>query len=288
MKAVLLILALLLIGLLVFGCIEKGVTAEKNTSAVTQPNDAGSVVNDDVQKPEDASQETAPEIENASIKTNENVSNTPLLPVAGNETNFSNAAPSSTVEKTEQNLTAIALALNTGVPLALNTSLPIDVNSNSTRNVNSLLDRIKAEVLPGANDAVRPYEWKNKTVTLDGNGFSLLLEMNSKIKLGNENLTARFNALAGNSTGGKPIIDHLCCTAPIGGCECGHAQAQKGLLKFLLQAGLGDAEILEEELLWNKMFFPNYYVQKAIDEKAANGEISKAFSSELKSTLGGC
>lgn len=89
-------------------------------------------------------------------------------------------------------------------------------------------------------------------ITKDNNGFKALLNA-EKISLSGD-AGARYQRLINE-------IPHDCCPgnvqgfAPIGGCDCGHAQALRGLAKLLIQKGWSDNDIKSEADNWRRLFF---------------------------------
>ncbi|MBI2598487.1 MAG: hypothetical protein HYW50_04795 [Candidatus Diapherotrites archaeon] len=97
---------------------------------------------------------------------------------------------------------------------------------------------------------------------------------------------------------GQSISCEFCCgatymVAPNGkpACGCAHSAAMRGLAMHLLinsENEYSNDEILAELTKWKTMFFPKQMIQKAIDLKAKNGEISPNALNQLPEMVGGC
>lgn len=66
-------------------------------------------------------------------------------------------------------------------------------------------------------------------------------------------------------------------------CGCAHNIALAGLIKFLIQQGYTDEQILEEIQRWKAYFFPRGYVIEVLEERGINPE-----SVGLPTQRGGC
>ncbi|MEK6941704.1 MAG: hypothetical protein AABW85_02515 [archaeon] len=97
---------------------------------------------------------------------------------------------------------------------------------------------------------------------------------------------------------GSGIACEFCCGATTlvardgkPACGCAHSAAMRGLAMHLLinhENEMSDDQILAELTKWKTMFFPKEMVQKAIELKAQNGEISPSTVSQLPEQVGGC
>lgn len=96
-------------------------------------------------------------------------------------------------------------------------------------------------------------------LVLDNSGYNKLLEYDKTINI--TSLTSEqqavYKKLLGRDENGKVIIPHPCCGVSISECApCGHGRAIRGLIKYLLQQGWSEENILSESLIWDRLFFP--------------------------------
>lgn len=97
---------------------------------------------------------------------------------------------------------------------------------------------------------------------------------------------------------GQSISCEFCCGAQYivakdgkPACGCAHSAAMRGLAMHLLSNNeneYSNEQILLELTKWKTMFFPKQMLQKAIDLKAANGEITPSALNQLPEMVGGC
>lgn len=96
-------------------------------------------------------------------------------------------------------------------------------------------------------------------LVFDNSGFNKLLEYDKTINV--TSLTSEqqavYKKLLGRDKNGKVIIPHPCCGVSISECApCDHGKAIRGLIKYLLQQGWSEENILSESLVWDRLFFP--------------------------------
>lgn len=144
-------------------------------------------------------------------------------------------------------ITLIKQTLLTQVFVALAT--PGNLNNNAT--ASTIIN-----ILPSDQESVRPYKWKDESVTLDNyvqNNGKQMLEMGKEIA--DSSLTEGQNKRL-TSLGKLP---HPCCNAPIDTKDCLHAQAAMGLIKYLITQGWDDVKIKKELFLWYRFWWPKHY-----------------------------
>jgi hypothetical protein len=93
-------------------------------------------------------------------------------------------------------------------------------------------------------------------IALDNNGYKQLVGFDKSIRLSSNESAQIYDAIIGRDKNNQPYISHPCCTAAISECDCGHAVALRGLVKYLLEEGYSPTEIIEETAKWNALFFP--------------------------------
>ncbi|VVB61411.1 Uncharacterised protein [uncultured archaeon] len=96
-------------------------------------------------------------------------------------------------------------------------------------------------------------------IPLDNSGYQTLLGYDRSIDPGSlpAEKQAILKKLLGRDAAGKPIIPHPCCPAAISECApCGHGGAIRGMIKYLLQQGWNEQDILSEAMVWDRLFFP--------------------------------
>ncbi len=109
----------------------------------------------------------------------------------------------------------------------------------------------------------RPYTYREQPITLSartpGNGYDLLVAMERDIDSASLSADAqtRYRTLIGS-------VYHACCNAPIDSCNCKHAVAARGLIKFLLAQGWTDTQITDEVFLWQRYWWPQHYATAAL------------------------
>ncbi len=105
-----------------------------------------------------------------------------------------------------------------------------------------------------AQGDTRPYG-----LVLDNTGFQKLLGYDRSINVASlsPEQKAVYTKLLGRDDKGKVIIPHPCCGVSISECApCDHGKAIRGLIKYLLQQGWSEKDILSESLIWDRVFFP--------------------------------
>lgn len=154
--------------------------------------------------------------------------------------------------KTIRNLLIVVVAVSVVKQLVMNQVILVfsnDYQPPQSSNLNST-------ILPSAKDQIRPYKWRDVTVSLQNyvetNGKQMI-EMEKEIA--NSSLTDEQNSRLTKL--GK--LPHPCCNAPINTKDCLHAQAAMGLIKYLITLGWDDTEIKQEVLLWYKFWWPRHY-----------------------------
>lgn len=133
---------------------------------------------------------------------------------------------------------------------AANATFGFAVSANST-NTSAGGDGVTTNIVPGTMTSYG--------VTLDNAGYQKLLQYDSSINPGTlaSEHQATLKKLLGRDENGKKYIPHPCCDGAISECApCGHGAASRGLIKYLLQQGWSEKDILQEAIVWDKMFFP--------------------------------
>lgn len=163
-------------------------------------------------------------------------------------------------------VTAVKQILLTQVIYALSTgsiTLSSSVGGNASTNI-----------LPTDKDEVRPYKWKNESVTL-----SKYVETNGKqmIEMEKEILDSNLTEDQKKKLETFGLLPHPCCDAPINTKDCLHAIAAMGLAKYLITQGWDDKKIKEELFLWYRFWWPKHYViaatylqSKGTDQKSVS------------------
>ena len=173
----------------------------------------------------------------------------------------------------------------TGNAALADSNAEIDGNANADANaakagdLNSLaaqyIIKLKSEIIPAeGSDA-------NFGFKFDINTFNALVKYRYNINL--------------DADGQKILEDALnivspCCGAIVHKCDCGHDAALKGMAKIMIKNyGITDANVVREKALeWQHYFFPRYFMEKALKEKIASGEIDKSVLDELPNQMGKC
>lgn len=96
-------------------------------------------------------------------------------------------------------------------------------------------------------------------IPLDNSGYQTLLTYDRGIDPGSlpAEKQAILKKLLGRDETGKKYIPHPCCEGAISECApCGHGAASRGLIKYLLQQGWNEQDILSEAIVWDRLFFP--------------------------------
>ena len=173
----------------------------------------------------------------------------------------------------------------TGNAALADSNAEIDGNANADANaakagdLNSLaaqyIIKLKSEIIPAeGSDA-------NFGFKFDINTFNALVKYRYNINL--------------DADGQKILEDALnivspCCGAIVHKCDCGHDAALKGIAKLMIKNyGITDANAIREKALeWQHYFFPRYFMEKALKEKIASGEIDKSVLDELPNQMGKC
>lgn len=117
------------------------------------------------------------------------------------------------------------------------------------------------KLIPKEGSSWQNYSWQGSpiTFTADGgsSGYKKLVAMDKEIADLSASEKTRFDKLTTEE------IYHPCCDGPVQGCECEHAVALRGLVKFMLKEGKNDDEIKKQSFEWLKYFFQQHYVNVA-------------------------
>lgn len=150
---------------------------------------------------------------------------------------------------------------NLGNQSAKQTSLPDSNEMPLVQGVQTSDRELIEKLIPKEGSSWQNYSWQGGpiTFTADGgsSGYKKLVAMDKEIIDLSTSEKTRFDKLT------KEEIYHPCCDGPVQGCECEHAVALRGLVKFMLKEDKNDEEIKKQSFEWLKYFFQQHYVNVA-------------------------